>query len=154
MKRYTHYQPKEKGQSDFYSWNLFRWLKNQDRERHPLIKKTKIYRDNESGFIYIGSRYDEEEKDVSGFLLRELCNTGSNKKFPMVFCYPQGYKWKDVTDWFWSEYERIGVCAIHEDSAHSFTYLIDNTARMCEYCGKIEKRKVEMVERITWETAI
>lgn len=152
MKHYTHYQPKEKGKSDFYSWNLFRWLRKQDKEKHPLLKKTKMYR-GEDGLLYIGSRYDQEEKNVSGFRLRELCSTGSNDRFPTVFYHPKSCGWEDVTEWFWSEYERIGVCAIWGDMSHDFTYLSDNTARMCQHCGKIEKRKVEMVERVTWEPA-
>lgn len=146
MKHYTHYQPKIKGKSDFYSWDLFRWLRQQHRTR---MGRVFIFETPREATPYVIG-YRDLEGCIIGFRLKELCSTGSDKQFPQVFCYGN-QAWEDVTDWFWSEYERIGVCAIHGDWAHDFTYLSDNTARMCQHCGKIEKRKVEMVERVTWE---
>lgn len=151
MKHFEEYKPKEKGKSDFYSWNLYRWLRKQSKEKIDVLKKTKIYQD-EDGILYIGSRYDKEEKNVSGFRLRALCSTGSNNKFPTVFWHPKSYKWKDVTDEFYAEYERIGVCAIHGDFAHEWKYSVAKTIRYCRHCKKREFKKVEMVERVYWES--
>jgi hypothetical protein len=152
MKYYTHYQPKEKGKSDFYSWNLFRWLRKQDKESIPALKKTKIYK-TEDGALYIGSRYDQKEKNVSGFSLRELCSAKSNNKFPAVFWHPQSDRWEDVTDWFWPEYERVGVCAIWGDMSHDWIYLSDRTVRVCQHCEAMEKKKIKMVKMVAWESA-
>lgn len=149
MKHYTHYQPKVKGQSDFYSWNLFRWLRYQHAKKtHPTIrvyKSPRIY----SPYV-IG--YRNHDGDIIGIRLKELCSSESNRQFPNVFCYGN-QDWQDVTDWFWGEYERIGVCAIHGDWAHDWEYLKDRSARMCKHCGKIEKKKIKMVERVSWEAA-
>ncbi len=149
MKHCTHYQPKIKGKSDFYSWNLFRWLRKQNKEPE-YFRKTNVFK-SEYGALFIGTRYNKWNSAVTGTRLGQLCSSGSDRTFPLVGVWSGSHKWEDVTDWFWSEYERIGVCAIHDNIAHNFTYLSDNTARTCQYCGKVEKRRVEMVERVTWE---
>ncbi len=150
MKRYTQYHPKIKGESDFYSWNLFRWLRKQSKEPE-YFRKTNIFK-SDSGTLFIGTRYNSWNNAVTGTRLGQLCSSGSDRAFPLVGVWGGSQEWEDVTDWFWAEYERIGVCAIHEGVAHKFIYQNDNK-RVCEYCSEVEKRKVEMVERVTWESA-
>jgi hypothetical protein len=147
MKHFEEYKPKEKGKSDFYSWNLYRWLKKQQKE--GFFRKTNIYK-TEDGALYIGARYGGWHDGVTGTKLRSLCSGSGTGKFPLVGLFCDSHKWEDITDWFWSEYERIGVCAIHGEFAHNFE-LVNDTTRKCNHCGKIEYKKIEMVERITWE---
>ncbi len=144
------YRPKEKGKSDFYSWNLYRWLRKQACEPE-IFKKNKIYKSNE-GDLYVGTRYGGNTGDhVIGVRLRHLCSGSGFGKFPLCGSWIGSHDWEDVTEEFYSKYNRIGVCAIHDYAAHNFNYLKDNSARMCGYCGKIERKVVTMVERVGWE---
>ena len=148
MKHYSHYQPKVKGKSDFYSWNLFRWLRKQNFTRRNLFS---IFKTPREGAPYVIG-YRDSEGCIIGFRLKELCSTGSDKQFPQVCCY--GNKdWEDVTEWFWFEYESIGVCAIHGDFAHDWIYSKAKSIRVCNYCKKREFKNIKIVEieRITWE---
>lgn len=142
------YKPKERGKSDFYSWNLYRWLRKQDKEGD--LKKTNIYK-TEGGSLYIGARYYDHLDHVVGVNLRSLCSGSGYGRFPLCGSFMGSDQWQDITDWFWSEYDRIGVCAIHGDFSHDWKYTEAKTFRVCTNCKKREFKKVEMVERVTWE---
>lgn len=150
MKHFEKYKPKEKGKSDFYSWNLYRWLrkhgKPNSRPMHSIFK-------NESGELFIGeSRNTLAEDTVHGVRLRALCSGSGSVKLPHSGCYIDSHKWQDVTDEFYAEYERIGACAIWGDLSHKFT--VDGDTRTCDYCGKVERKRVKLVEKVTWEDAV
>lgn len=131
------FKPKVKGESDFFSWKLYRWLYNHK-------DKTNIFKCNND--LWIGELWDN---DFVGVNLRHLCRYGRN---PEIMCHSYETKdgWDDVNEWFWSEYSRIGVCAIHGDYAHKWNYLYP-TKRKCEYCGKIETSYIETKRIEKWK---
>lgn len=142
------YKPKEKGISDFYSWNLYRWLRKQDSDPE-IFKKNKIYKSNE-GDLYIGTRYGGNTNDhVTGVRLRALCSGSSVGKFPICGSWIGSNGWEDVTETFIAEYNRIGVCAIHGYMAHDWEY--GGSLRGCKHCEKVERKKIKMVEVVSWE---
>lgn len=144
-------KPKVKGQSDLFSWQLYRYMR-----KYPDISDQKIYSGTWNSIdgvnraypvLYIGCMHDDGW--FHGRSLRNLCSCGSKIE---RYAYHHGHdthNWTDVTDAFWGEYMRIGVCAIHGDAAHN--WLRDGGKRTCEYCGKVENRKIIMVEKEIWE---
>lgn len=149
MKHYEEYKPKEKGKSDFYSWNLYRWLRKQSK-LPEWRQKTRIYK-SEDGTVFIGARYDNVHDGVTGTRLRHLCSGSGVGRFPEVGLWVGSGQWQDITDEFYAEYERVGVCAIHGDLAHEFT--VFGNARQCDYCGKVERKVVRMIEQVEWVDA-
>jgi hypothetical protein len=135
------YKPKEKGISDFYSWNLYRWLRKNKGEYCEIFNTGQAF-----NHLIIGRKYPDG--DIIGFRLKELCSGSSTVKFPQKFCYGD-QEWPEVTEEFFAEYSRIGVCAIHGDMAHKWEY--GGSLRGCEYCGKVERKKIKMVEVVSWE---
>jgi hypothetical protein len=146
------FRPKVKGESDFFSWQLYRWLK---KHKHY----TRIYKgtwnsitghDLSRDVFYIGRK---DDKDSSWCHCRELRNLCTYRSGLEMFAYGgcHGVKdWEDVTEWFWDEYRRIGVCAIHGDYAHKWNYLYP-TKRKCEYCGKIETSHTKTIKQEVWK---
>lgn len=122
----------------FWSKCLYRFIK-----QNPCYNK--VYRGSD-GCLYIGN-YDSDLKDLLGSNLRSVC-CGSEKRKFRTFSFVH-LEFEDVNDWFWPEYERIGVCAIHGDYGHSWTYCDDE--RECDNCGKTEIRRTIMVPREVWE---
>lgn len=141
------FRPKEKEKSDFYSWNLYRWLRRQNKEPE-WAKKTRIYKSQE-GELFIGVNYERTDQDmVSGVRLRYLCSGSGSKILPRLGCWSGSESWQDITDEFYAEYRKKGVCAIHGDFAHNFT--VDGDTRTCNYCGKVEKKTIKIIEKVVW----
>lgn len=141
-------RPKVKGEADFYSWQLYRWHRKQGPEWCEVWKSDWNPLDGhnpDTGRVMIG-RMD----DLGWFYgvpLRSLCGRGQKLK---RWAYGDTTGWKNITAEFWAEYRRIGVCAIHGDTAHQ--WLVDGDSRHCEYCGKQMRRIVDMVPRERWIT--
>lgn len=131
-------RPKADNTSDFFSWQLFRWIrKHKDLYRiwetgdeyHPLV----------IGDIYYG------DDAVSGTHLKTLCFK-DRQLTVYSFCMFDGTEWTEITDKFWSDYMDRGVCAIHGDNAHQ--WITRESTRRCEYCNKHERQVV--VENKVW----
>ncbi len=137
-------KPKEKYKSDFFSWNLYRFLSSKNPRNNEL---NKIFKNPDDGFLYIGEKH-LDDWGVSGFRLRTLCSGSGKGKFPTVYAYMNSKNWEDITDEFFDLYMKIGVCAIHGDFAHSF--IEKGNKRECEYCGKLERKYVKVVEKEYW----
>lgn len=143
MNNPEEFRPKIKGISDFFSWNLYRWMKNHK-------ECTTVYaKDADLTYLWIGYKYPDEEGTFTGVSLRSICNTGIN---PSIGCYAfnDGSDWGNINKHFWSEYRRIGVCAIWGDRAHKW-HKINDDHRICEYCKKAQIRRIEMVPKEIWE---
>lgn len=144
-------KPQKKGFSDFYSWQLYSWLK-----KNPHYNR--IYSGVWNSFdgynpqkrvLYIGLMRDN---CFLGAQLTRLCTYGS-KLESWAFCRKRHHldEWIDVTDAFWSDYHRDGVCAIHGDLAHKWDFGDECGRRVCRYCRKVEIRKLAFVPKIIWE---
>jgi len=140
-------KPAARGEADFFSWKLYLWVKKKPHA-------TQIWRgtwNHVSGFdpnrpiLYIG-RMDGHW--MHGKALRALCRKGQSIS---ALVYGPGHdtpNWVDITDEWWSEYRRIGVCAIHGDLAHKWDE--SERRRVCRYCGKHETKVTKLVERTQW----
>lgn len=139
-------KPTSHGKSDFFSWQLYRWLvKNPDAIR--------IYERNENNNgsvvdsdLIIG--YPRDGDWVHGRQLRNLCLQGADLQ-----CYAYGAAhgsrdWKDVTYDFWEAYVLRGVCAIHGDYAHKWE--LNGDTRVCEYCYKTESKVIRGTTQVVW----
>ncbi|HBA34872.1 MAG TPA: hypothetical protein DCZ12_12130 [Gammaproteobacteria bacterium] len=146
-------KPKVRGKADFFSWQLYRYMKKYSNPVHHRIWQgvwnTVNGYEPDRTVLYIGDPMD------CGFIhccnLKQLCTI--NGKIER-FAYSHGHhvsKWVDITDEWWPEYLQKGVCAIHGDWAHN--WIENGDHRSCEYCGKQERKTVEMIPKETWVAA-
>lgn len=162
----NRYKPKVKNESDKYSWNLYRFLNKQVRQRDIgkyVKKQIKIYWLTHSRW---DGRYLEFEPDNLRLDQLLISPFGGRVGYSLSEILAKGYgtewsfPWKDdelidITDWFFSTYERDGRCIF--DRGHNgwmlgtdkrFTYV--NNTRKCNCCGQWhekEIRKVQTIER-------
>lgn len=144
----NEFKPAAKGQSDFYSWQLYRWLK-----KHKYYYR--IYRglwnscdgyNPEKPVLYIGLR---DDGCLFGNQLRRICTHGNNlDTWAFESAVMRVDEWEDVTEQFYALYRKIGVCAIHGDAWHDFDVVGDE--RACKRCGKIEIKQTRMVPKTEW----
>jgi hypothetical protein len=144
------FRPRVNGESDFYSWQLYRWLKSG--------RFARVYRgtwnsgtghDPERPTLYIGIKDPDNPMWFTGRQLAHLCTRDSDLDSG---AYGGGHyvqEWEDVTEWFWNEYRRIGVCAIHGDFAHKWDKIYP-TKRVCLYCGKVETKRTRYKKVEEW----
>lgn len=131
-------KPEIKGKSDFFSWQLYRWVKaNPKRVKVWLAAWNSVTGiDFNSPTLYIGD--DRDGSWIHARQLRSLCTRGANLTC-MAYGPAHGTEnWLDVTEQFWADYLRIGVCAIHGDYAHDWEVTGDK--RICKHCSKQEKQ--------------
>jgi len=148
-------KPSKRGVSDFYSWQLYRWILNAP-ERHEIWRGTWnscTGVDRERQVLYIGFMDSDinGERWLHGRMLSNLCLHGQSID---GYAYGPGHdtgNWEEVTDLWWSEYRVKGVCAIHGDNAHNWSVTGNN--RECSYCGKSEYRSTRMIEQEFWAAA-
>lgn len=148
----NHIKPKKRGIADFFSWQLYRWVKAKPHAtqiwRGTWNSATGIDRDRP--VLYIG-HMDSDTPGELWFHGRNLRNLCCYRQKIESYAYGPGHdtkKWVDVTEGWWSEYMEKGVCAIHVDYAHDWE--TEGDKRTCSWCGAVENRVVEQVERVTW----
>ena len=148
-------KPRQRGKADFFSWQLYRWIKARPYSfqiwRGTWNSATGI--DPDRPVLYIGHMEENTPGEYwfHGRMLKNLCLHGQKIE---SYAYGPSHDtahWEDVTEDWWNEYMRIGVCAIHGDSAHAWEEQADT--RTCKHCGKKERRTVELVRRTTWTDA-
>jgi hypothetical protein len=139
MINHQQIKPAANGRSDFFSWQLYRWVK-----KHP--GRLKIWAgtwnsctgiDREKPVLYIG---DDRDGDwIHARQLRNLCTHGANLQ-AWAYGPPHDTKnWVDATEAFWGDYLKKGVCAIHGDFAHDWDD--QGQRRACNYCGAVETKE-------------
>ena len=142
--------PKTKGVSDFFSWNLFRFVRANPKYTN-IFEATwnPIYGNSmpDHKWVMIGMKDQDDPTCFYGRHLPNVCSGGAPNKRAYCCSGHDVANWKDITEEFWKRYMEIGVCAIHGDFAHK--WIEDGRKRICEYCGKIEHKIVfiESVER-------
>lgn len=134
-------QPEQDGKSDFFNWQLFRWAR-----KNPCF--CEVW-ETLNGTQYIGLSDVDIRDDLwlYGRRLRNLCCYSQSLE---RCAYPLPNKSTDVTEKFWADYMKRGVCAIHGDMEHKW-HDAGEGIRRCDYCGKIEHRRIEMRPVEIWE---
>lgn len=140
-------KPKERGKSDFFSWQLYRWVKKYPNRLTiwdaTWNSATGVDRGKTS--LYIGDKRDGNW--IHARQLRNLCLIGGKIE---AYAYGGAHdtkNWVDVTKQFWVEYLKKGVCAIHDNS---HVWLTNNENRTCQRCGHKQTQIIETVERKRW----
>ena len=144
------YIPALKGKSDFYSWQLFRWMKkNPDFSRIYLgVWNSATGYDPNRTVLYIGLIADN---CFMGNLLARIC-TYKTRLESWAYCSHDHHieEWQDVTESFFTDYKKRGVCAIHKGMAHKWEYLPRANTRTCKYCSEVQERKTVMAQKEKW----
>lgn len=131
-------KPKKGGVADFFSWQLYRWVKHR-----PDACEVWSF----DGLLFIGwTEFYGNLLYLYGRRLTELCLAGK-RLHSYSFCLPSDAQ--NVTELFWEQYFKIGVCAIHGDSAHKWASAGPND-RKCENCGKVETKHIRIKEVEVW----
>ena len=158
------FKPKKRGESDKYSWNIYRYLKENNVVKVMYYTKSIIDGNNvefnhksvkmPQMFFMIAGEHSGTRADI-------LMRKGSSSKLETYsFILYSQECFLDITDWFIKEYQRIGRCIF--DSGHCgwwrgeegrFTK-INKNSRRCNWCGKYQHRnivkKVELTRREVW----
>lgn len=150
-------KPKVSGKADFFSWRLYQFALKKGEQSMQVFRSTwnpiTGHDPDREGLLYIGRRFDDGW--FHGKDLRSVCAPFG----PITQCWAYGpshgiEEWRDVTEEFWADYLKRGVCAIHGDRAHKWGQDEDESdERTCLYCGKQEKKRIVMVPREIWEAA-
>jgi hypothetical protein len=140
-------KPKENVAADLFSWQLYKWVK-----KYP--GRTKVYEKADAipyAQLFIGAIDEDDPGWFYGIMLRSLCRYGERLE---IYEYGPARgvpEWRDVTEKFWSDYMKIGVCAIQCDFVHK--WVVDGDKRVCQCCGKVEIKRIKMVTKEVWEDA-
>lgn len=139
-------KPVKKGKSDKYSWNLYRFIK--------LNRNLKVYRvgwNSRDGVCPVdeGCTILRDEFGNTAILNRIL--TDGPKALSCCFSW-SGAGWsnldkEDITDQFFRDYLRSGVCSFASDWYHKWKS-VNRNSRKCLYCGKHETRKIETIKTV------
>ena len=143
-------RPTVKGKSDKFSWRLYQRALKRGRERVYLMAWDSVNGYRPPSFEVLKGEHVPAiqialgQHDAAGWFhgncLRSICTPGSAKH---DWAYGPGHhvsEWIEITDWFWSNYLRVGRCLFWKYEHHWIE--INRNARKCEYCGKHERRQV------------
>ena len=160
-------KPQIKGESDKYSWNLWKWLNKYKTEKlrvyylpnHEDDKYDPTDFDNVQ--ILIGERW--RDNCIVGMTLRTIIATdrGLQSGAFTTGCGYNVHVAQDVTEQFFEDYIEFGRCFLFEHGAwlrngdKQFTYQDDGNERWCNWCGRVERKRIEVetkiIERVIWE---
>ncbi len=149
-------KPKVKGESDKYSWNLYKYLHKYKGNTRVYYNKSDIMSSDKDSYnkntlrlsdILVGTPVEHEDSVIGNSLLEIL------RKVPSQQYWYQSalITYSDITEEFYNDYIDIGRCLI--DNSHTgwlrntdnrFTYINDNE-RKCNWCGIEQHREVEEV---------
>ncbi|WP_165856769.1 hypothetical protein [Marinobacter sp. JSM 1782161] len=148
--KHSEIRPAVRGKSDFYSWQLFRWMREKPWLGQVYAGTWNTFNgvDRENPVLYIGLMDDEGW--FHGKRLRALCTHRESLQSWAFGPAHDTAHWKDVTADFWADYLQRGVCAIHGDFAHNWQYLSADHRR-CHYCGKEEIEQTVYTSLKVWE---
>ncbi len=134
---------------DRYSPNLARWTKKNCQHWNP-----EVFQDAE-GTMWVG--YIDEGRFFIGSRMARVLTFGGRAE---MGCWM--FPISDLTPMpsFWTDYARIGRCAIDTDHLRGFIgsetrWSEDGDTRSCNWCGshaQTRRRWIERVKRERWET--
>ena len=144
---------KQKGISDKYSWNLYRFLKK-------FIGKEVWSFQSPKGRIFLAilQKPGKKGQDNFGNFLNTIQMNNINAKVDYYSWVNEDFtQYKEITETFFKEYQTKGRCAIDKDhegwlsgTKNRFTQ-IDAETKKCNWCGVILKKKTRLIEEIYWE---
>lgn len=151
----NRFKPAVKGKSDKFSWRFHKRMLKYGRESVYLMAwnfldgKKEISLDDLKGFVS-AARIAVGCKDggdwLCGDTLSGICKEGGSTNGWAFGPMHNVAEWIDITDWFWTNYERHGRCMFFKH-LHSWIS-INRNSRKCEWCGTHERREVETIKRI------
>lgn len=134
--------------SPAFSPNLFRWMKWHCHELSSGGVSDTVYRVKANtplaehygvGTLFIGSPYNQYEGDAD-FSGERLIAVLCNGKSAGSFCFPGAMKSLEEVKDFWSQYLKIGRCAIDPEHQENFyradRYRLIDDIRECLWCGE------------------
>lgn len=145
---FKQFAPAKRGESDKFSWNLYRWLREYSRRygRRVSAMPPRIIQAPDTSRYLIGF-FDDDGWFVGEKIVRVLVGPMSARA-PVLECCAFSpeliEKHKDVTDLFWSEYARIGRCLFDIDHEDFMLYTDDRYRsvnpyhRECKWCGRTQ----------------
>lgn len=167
------YKPKIKGESDKYSWNLYKFLNKQVRQRDiGKYVKTQI-----RVFWLTHSRWDGRYVEFnpeklhgglnhmqiiispfgdrgSGYFLSNILGNKKDECFSLSSWAKDEFI--DITEWFFSTYEQDGRCTFDREhigwwqgDKERFTYI--NNTRRCNWCGQWHMKEIHKSVKIERE---
>lgn len=149
-------RPAVKGVSDKFSWRMYQRALKRGRERVYLMAWNSI-----SGYVppdierltnnfvpahLLALGVMEDDRWFHGATLRQISTRGAPTH---DWAYGPGHhtaEWIDVTDWFWSNYSRLGRCLFWKFE-HEWV-VINRNSRKCAHCGKHQHRTVRTIKTI------
>jgi len=139
-----------------FSTNLYRWIRKNEHYDRVLLKPESDVVDfpnekNCDSIIYLGFT---DKEWLHG---RHLSSIISDCK-AQTYAFPGlGRKVKDITEKFWAEYLRIGICAIDPEhwlygdyKKDRYEVFDDGQSRRCKYCGRVEVKRIKVIEKEVW----
>ncbi len=157
-------KPAIKGESDKYSWYLYRFLEKQVKQRDIgkyVPKQIKVYWLNKSRWDGRLLSFDDENVDInqvfispfggkSGYSLSTIMTKGKATQYYLPW---SDEDLVDITNWFFSTYQKDGRCMF--DRSHNgwfqgdkerFTFI--NNTRRCNWCGKWHTKEIHKEVKI------
>lgn len=139
--------------SEAYSPNLYRWLVGLERQggnvSHQHVYRvrggTRLSLMFGAGTLFIGSSDPTypADRDLFGARLIDVLCIGVKAG---RYCYPGALGALDCVDAFWSEYLRVGRCAIDPGHLEHFAgpprYVEAGNERTCKWCGVVQRLRV------------
>lgn len=144
----------EPSQGERFSPNMYKWLKSL----HPAyLQRLRVCR-NSDGALYVviyQFEFGTNEPFFSAVRVYDVLCNGSKS---ILFSYTDKQLKLTELPQFWSDYMRIGRCAIDADHTQHFLeakhrWSQKGDDRNCTWCGKFNqtlKRWTEAVERTNW----
>lgn len=147
------FKPAKRGKSDKFSWNIHSVLKEWEGLDVQVVQigwdriHGKCPLDQGETFLCIDV---EPHGWLTGGWVMAITTHGKQAIGAYgLFGKEPWWKneWEYVTESWFRQYARKGVCAVHQSFGHKFVS-INRNARVCEYCGEHQRRAVETVKTI------
>ncbi len=170
-------KPKVRGQSDKYSWNLYRFLEKNYKntsfrfyhivDQDDYVNGETIHKkvpfninDVSTYYIWVG----KESVDglwLYGNRLNSIISVGKERFTEFANPWLRSKEYVDITNEFLKAYLKIGRCLFTKHSyvwtagsESRYTY-INKSSRRCNWCGKYQTRRIKKIQTIerkeVWE---
>jgi len=155
-------KPKIKGESDKYSWNLYKFLSKITKDKY-IKNQLRIYWNHHSRWDgaylpFIGDASNTMQLIISpygdkgsGYFMNTVLQKGNCELFSL--CVWKHEDLLDITDWFFDTYEKIGRCIFDPEhykwmlgTDNRYTYV--NNTRRCNWCGQWQHKEIVKKTRI------